>query len=299
AAAAVRPRPGAGGEREGRAEPGVGHPGRPAGPAAVALRCLHAGGYPDGRQPGDRARPRLLQRPGRGGGRVPACRRRASRPGARGPPAPPPAVPWPPPRRVLRVTASTRSYLVVNENFNQGWRAVIDGRQLRAVRLDGWKQAWLLPAGTAGVVTLTYPPNAIYQGAILAGLSALALALLAAAGPWAWTRRRSSPPPAPAAAPTPAAPSGRRPPRRTIVLAMAGLIVLSALTLAGLWLGGYPGAVLLPVAVGVFLGVSRGSRGRLAGPWLLAGLMLAAAAAGAVGQHLVLSGDNGTVALWL
>jgi hypothetical protein len=80
---------------------------------------------------------------------------------------------------------------------------------------------------------------------------------------------------------------------------MVWLIVPSALTLAGLWLGGYPGAVLLPVAVGVFLGVSRGSRGRLAGPWLLAGLMLAAAAAGAVGQHLVLSGDNGTVALWL
>ena len=42
-----------------------------------------------------------------------------------------------------------------------------------------------------------------------------------------------------------------------------------------------------------------GERPRLAGPWLLAGLMLAAAAAGAVGQHLVLSGDNGTVALWL
>ena len=80
---------------------------------------------------------------------------------------------------------------------------------------------------------------------------------------------------------------------------MAGLIVLSALTLAGLWLGGYPGAVLLPVAVGVFLGVSRGSRGRLADPWLVAGLMLAAAAAEAVGEHLVLSGGNGPVALWL
>jgi len=149
------------------------------------------------------------------------------------------------------------------------------------------------------VITLTYPPNAIYQDAIVAGLSALVLALLVAAGPWAWARRRSGPPSAAAAAPTPAAPSGRRPPRRTIVLVMPWLIVPSALTLAGLWLGGYPGAVLLPVAVGVFLGVSPGSRGWLAGPWLLAGLMLAAAAAGAVGQHLVLSGDNGTVALWL
>ena len=80
---------------------------------------------------------------------------------------------------------------------------------------------------------------------------------------------------------------------------MGWLVVAGGLVLAGLWLGGYPGAVLLPVAVGVFLGVGRGSRWRLAGPWLVAGLMLAAAAAGAVGQHLVLSGDNGTVALWL
>ena len=211
------------------------------------------------------------------------------------PPAAAPAAParimtWTSSRRVVRVTASTRSYLVVNENFNPGWRAVIDGRPLRAVRLDGWKQAWLLPAGTAGVVTLTYPPNAIYQGAILAGLSALALVLLVAAGPWAWTRRRSGPPPAP---------SGRRPLRRTIARVIAGVVLASGLALAGLWLGGYPGAVILPVAVGVFLGVGRGSRGRLADPWLVAGLMLAAAAADAVGEHLVLSGDNGPVALWL
>ena len=223
----------------------------------------------------------------------------APSPAVAAPAAPARIMTWTSSRRVVRVTTSTRSYLVVNENFNPGWRAVIDGRPLRAVRLDGWKQAWLLPAGTAGVVTLTYPPNAIYQDAIVAGLSALVLALLVAAGPWAWARRRSGPPSAAAAAPTPAAPSGRRPPRRTIVLVMPWLIVPSALTLAGLWLGGYPGAVLLPVAVGVFLGVSPGSRGWLAGPWLLAGLMLAAAAAGAVGQHLVLSGDNGTVALWL
>jgi arabinofuranan 3-O-arabinosyltransferase len=228
---------------------------------------------------------------------------------ATAPAAPARVITWSSSRRVLRVSASTRSYLVVNENFNPGWRAVADGRRLRAVRLDGWKQAWLLPAGTAGVVTLTYPPNAIYQGAILAGLSALALALFVAAGPWGWTRRRDGPPPAAAAAPVlaapvpaapiPAAPSGRRPLRRTIISVLAWLVVAGGLVLAGLWLGGYPGAVLLPVTVGVFLGIGRGSRGRLAGPWLVAGLMLAAAAAGAVGQHLVLGGDNGTVALWL
>jgi arabinofuranan 3-O-arabinosyltransferase len=222
----------------------------------------------------------------------------AQLPAVAAPAAPAHILAWTSSRRVLRVTASTRSYLVVNENFNAGWRAVIDGRQLRAVRLDGWKQAWLLPEGTAGVVTLTYPPNAIYQGAILTGLSALALALFMAAGSWAWTRRRG-PPPAGVAVPTPSAPPGWRPLRRAIVRVMAWLVVASWLVLAGLWLGGYPGAVLLPVAVGVFLGVCRGSRWRRVDPLLVAGLMLAASATGALGEHLVRSGDSGPVALWL
>jgi len=48
---------------------------------------------------------------------------------------------WSSSTRTIAVTAATSSYLAVNENFNVGWQAVIDGRQLRAVRLDGWKQA--------------------------------------------------------------------------------------------------------------------------------------------------------------
>ena len=91
------------------------------------------------------------------------------------------------------MTAGPASYLVVNENFNPGWRAVLGGRPLRAVRLDGWKQAWLLPAGAAGLVTLTYLPNAVYCAAIFGGLSSLALILLLAFRPWGWRRRRSGP----------------------------------------------------------------------------------------------------------
>jgi hypothetical protein len=101
------------------------------------------------------------------------------------------------------------------------------------------------------------------------------------------------------AVPAPAARSGRRPLRRALVRVMAWLGVASGLVLAGFWLGGYPGAVLLPVAVGMFLGVCRGSRWRLVDPLLVAGLMLAASAADAVGEHLVRSGDSGPVALWL
>jgi arabinofuranan 3-O-arabinosyltransferase len=92
---------------------------------------------------------------------------------------------WTAQRRVLRVSASTRSYLVVNENFNVGWRASIGGRPLRTVRLDGWKQGWLLPAGTAGVVTLTYVPDRLNHDAIIGGLGAAGLILLLAVVPWA------------------------------------------------------------------------------------------------------------------
>src|SRR5262249_29895722 len=87
----------------------------------------------------------------------------------------PPAAPalvrsWTPSRRVLQVTAPTRSYLVVNEDFNAGWQARLGSARLRAVRIDGWKQAWLLPAGTAGTVVLTYAPGAGYRDAIVGGL---------------------------------------------------------------------------------------------------------------------------------
>ena len=76
-----------------------------------------------------------------------------------------------------------------------------------------------------------------------------------------------------------------------VVVALAVTAVIAGTSVSAWW--------ILPVAVGVFLGVSRGSRGRLADPWLVAGLMLAAAAVDAVGEHLVLSGDNGPIALWL
>ena len=93
-------------------------------------------------------------------------------------------VSWTSTSRVLRVGAATASYLVVNENFNAGWRAVIGHRQLRAVRLDGWKQAWLLPAGTSGLVHLTYQPEQLYRPVVVGGLAAIALVLLVAVWPW-------------------------------------------------------------------------------------------------------------------
>jgi arabinofuranan 3-O-arabinosyltransferase len=183
--------------------------------------------------------------------------------------------------RTLRVDAAARSYLVVNENFNPGWRAVVHGRPLAPVRLDGWKQAWVLPAGTAGVVTLTYQPESLYRVAVAGGLAALAVVLLVAVVRF----RRRRPPPGVSQWPEP--PQRPRGPRW--LARAAGILVLAG---AGLVLGGYPGAVLVPAAACAFALLAR-TRRQEAGPWLLAGLLVLASACGAVGEHLALSGDIG------
>ncbi len=159
------------------------------------------------------------------------------------------------------MTAPTRSYLVVNENFNAGWQASLGGARLRAVRIDGWKQAWLLPAGTAGTVTLTYAPDALYRDAIFGGLGR---------SPWScswrsghpprpgcgrirrprWLTRRgpAMPPGQTLPGPAMAEPARRRLPVRSgrgFGAALTSAAAVCGLLLAGLWLGGYPGAAIL------------------------------------------------------
>ncbi|HXL94769.1 MAG TPA: alpha-(1-_3)-arabinofuranosyltransferase family protein [Streptosporangiaceae bacterium] len=231
--------------------------------------------------------------------------------------APPQAagiVSWTASARTLRVDAAVSSYLVVNENFNAGWQAVADGRVLQALRLDGWKQAWLLPAGTSGVVRLTYTPQSVYRVAVIGGLAGAGLVAVVALWPWGiplsrrrprWLRR---PGPAamedPPAGPDdlrngPAGGAGRRL-GRLLVRGVGLLVVLAVLAAAGCWLGGYPGALILPAATAGFLFASdfRGTAaGRLlpglAEPPALAGLLIAASICGAAGEYLSQDGASG------
>ena len=217
------------------------------------------------------------------------------------PAAPVPAaaqvVRWTATARTLRVSAATRSYLVVDENFNIGWKAVIGGRTLAPVRLDGWKQAWVLPAGTSGLVRLTFTPELLYRVTVVGGLAVLALVILAAFWP-AGSRRRRAPPPA-------HVPGSPREPRLAVQLLQA-VAVLVALAAVGLWLGGYPGAVILPLTTLVFLVAASGlplagtrfgrvlkAEHELPRPWLLAGLVLAAAVSAVAGQVVLSAGGPG------
>jgi arabinofuranan 3-O-arabinosyltransferase len=92
----------------------------------------------------------------------------------------------------LRVTVGERSQesvLTVAQNFNAGWSARdVGGAPLVSVRVDGWKQGWILPRGAATVATARFTPDSSYRGGLLAGL----LALLAAAATVPLSRRRSS-----------------------------------------------------------------------------------------------------------
>jgi hypothetical protein len=235
--------------------------------------------------------------------------------------------------------------------------------RLRPVRIDGWKQAWLLPGGTAGTVTLTYAPNRLYRDAIAGGLGTLALVMLVALWPargrvrrraWRprWLARQKRPeaglseeaaspqaelsgeaaspqagpseegaspreadalqePDAPRVRGWPRLPGwirgwlrvlGRLWPGWGTALTLAG--ALCGLLLAGLWLGGYPGAGILTAAAVLFTAaVSYRHRHRLwlelSRPWLVAGLLLVAAACSVAGERLLAAGASGPVVIAL
>ncbi len=162
--------------------------------------------------------------------------------------------------RKVEVDAAATSFLTVNENHNKGWRATVGGRELRAVRLDGWKQAWIVPAGTKGVVTLAYGPDRAQRLAVVIGLNLLLLLLLAAVWP-AGRRDRGG--------------SGRALVAGTGWPAWAALGLAAALAV---WTAGLPG-LAVGGAVAVLSGWARTRRSAvvraIASPWTIALLMLA------------------------
>jgi arabinofuranan 3-O-arabinosyltransferase len=161
----------------------------------------------------------------------------------------------------------------VNENFNTGWRATLGRTELRAVRLDGWKQGWLVPKETKGVVQLTYTPDRSQLIAVVEGLNLLLVLLLVAVWP-AWDRRRPGP-------------RGRR-----ALVAGTGWPAWAAVGLAaalGGWIAGVPG-LAVTAAVAIVCGWARTRRSRtlraLASRWTVVLAMIAGTVCLAVGDWL-------------
>ncbi|MGP4049557.1 alpha-(1-_3)-arabinofuranosyltransferase domain-containing protein [Streptomyces sp. 2A115] len=88
-------------------------------------------------------------------------------------------------RREVTVGSGAASYLTTYENFNDGWKATLGGKELNPVRLDGWQQGWRIPAGEGGTVKLSYEPSVMYEAGLIGG----GVAVLALAGLVLYRRR--------------------------------------------------------------------------------------------------------------
>lgn len=160
--------------------------------------------------------------------------------------------------RRVRVAAGDRALLVVPESANAGWTARWRGRVLQPATVDGWQQAWVLPAGPAGDVALEFRPQRVQTGGLAAGAAlALGVVLLAL-----WPARR------PVTAPPVTAGRGAR------LLDVAAVAV-------PLLLAGWVGAVALAVAVSVRSRRLAPAVGGLAAA--AAGVLAALGAGGALG----------------
>lgn len=91
--------------------------------------------------------------------------------------------------RVVSLDQDPRPRLLeTTENFNEGWEAHLGDQRLEAFRVDGWRQAFLVPAGMQGLVQLTYAPDSRYRWGLGLGLLAGAALILLAAVPGAGAR---------------------------------------------------------------------------------------------------------------
>ncbi|HTX00591.1 MAG TPA: alpha-(1-_3)-arabinofuranosyltransferase family protein, partial [Acidimicrobiales bacterium] len=98
---------------------------------------------------------------------------------------------WGDEARAVRIGPGPASFVVVRENANAGWAATLDGRRLAPGVVDGWQQAFVVPAGSGGVVELGYQPNGPFRDALLAGAVAAAVLVVLACVPDRRRRRRS------------------------------------------------------------------------------------------------------------
>ncbi|BEK99312.1 alpha-(1-_3)-arabinofuranosyltransferase [Nocardia seriolae] len=73
--------------------------------------------------------------------------------------------------------------LVLPLSTNVGWQAkTADGTELKPLVINGWQQAWLVPPGTKGPITVAFPTDRWYRLAIFGGLLLIPLAVLAFRG---------------------------------------------------------------------------------------------------------------------
>ncbi len=90
---------------------------------------------------------------------------------------------WGPDLRKVSIGPGAAAYLELHQNANPGWVATMHGRALTAVRLDGWQQGFVVPAGAGGVISMTFNPAKFYHAWIILSAAAAIVLLLIAFSP--------------------------------------------------------------------------------------------------------------------
>ncbi|MBH5334670.1 DUF3367 domain-containing protein [Streptomyces pactum] len=169
------------------------------------------------------------------------------------------ATDWSGDDRTVEVGPGKAVYLQTYQNHNEGWRATLDGRELTPVRLDGWQQGFLVPAGASGTVHLSYEPSTWYHAGLFGGAAGVALLL-----GLALVRRRAGTPDLAGTAAVPPAP-GRvlgTVALTVVLVAVAGPVALAVPVLAAIawWRPAWPAAIALVAmaAAGVVAAVDAG-----------------------------------------
>jgi arabinofuranan 3-O-arabinosyltransferase len=90
---------------------------------------------------------------------------------------------WGAEHRVMAIGPGGLAYLEVHQAANPGWTATLNGHLLTPVTLDGWQQAFVLPAGAGGTVVMTFIPAAGYHWLLTGSVLALCVLITAAAWP--------------------------------------------------------------------------------------------------------------------
>ena len=158
-------------------------------------------------------------------------------------------------REVDVAPAPTARTLELAENANAGWTASWEGVELTPVRVDGWRQAWLLPPGAAGRVEISYAPDRLFRGALVGGCLALlvlvALAVLPSRRQHDWT---------------PAAPRPVRPFWRLLGTGVVGVVALGpAGAASALVASRFRGSTTRALVAA--LGVLAATAGAVVAPW--------------------------------
>ncbi len=100
---------------------------------------------------------------------------------------------WSSSDRTVTIGAGGQALLRVAESANPGWSAELDGVVLTPLRVDGWQQGWLVPAGAGGSVHLRYAPSSAQVVGLSVGagaaLLALVLGLIVRGRPGTWSSR--------------------------------------------------------------------------------------------------------------